>query len=224
MIEVKPGFSPLADYFEYPLEEMKQRSAAFYAEMKRRRSVRHFSDRPVPRVIIENCLGAAATAPSGANMQPWHFVAVTDPDLKQRIRTASEKAEQAFYSKNATRKWVKALEPLGTNAEKPFLETAPYLIVIFAQRYRFSPDGSKKKHYYVMESVGIALGMLITAIHNTGLVSLTYTPSKMGFLNKILSRPANEKPFLILVVGYPVENAVVPDIDKKPQNEVVTFV
>ena len=215
--------SPLADYCEYPLEEMEQRSAAFYTEMKRRRSVRNFSNRPVPRAIIENCLRATATAPSGANMQPWRFVVLADPVVKKQIREAAEKIEREFYSGSATRKWVKDLEPLNTDAQKPFLETAPYLIVIFAQRYGLLPDGSKKKHYYVMESVGIATGMLITAIHHAGLVSLTYTPSRMGFLSKILSRPANEKPFLVLVVGYPAEDAILPNIQKKSWHHMVKW-
>lgn len=220
----KSQFSLFEAYHEYPVKEMKKRSASFYSDMKRRRTVRHFSDRVVPRVIIENCLRTAATAPSGANIQPWRFVVVTDGALKKKIREAAEKVEREFYSRNATRKWVEALKPLGTDQHKPFLEIAPYLIVIFAQRYGMFPDGSKKKHYYVTESVGIATGILITAIHHAGLVSLTYTPSKMGFLNKILSRPPNEKPFLILVVGYPDEDTVVPAIQKKPLKDIATFI
>lgn len=220
----KSKFSLLADYYEYPVKEMKQRSAVFYADTKRRRTVRHFSDRPVPHAIIEDCLRTAATAPSGANMQPWNFVVVTDSTVKRQIREAAEKIEREFYSRNAARKWVEALEPLGTSEHKPFLEIAPYLIVIFAQRYGLLPNGSKEKHYYVTESVGIAIGMLITAVHHAGLVSLTYTPSQMGFLNKILSRPPNEKPFLILVVGYPAEDAVVPVIRKKSLEDIATFI
>jgi len=203
---------------------MKQRSYEFYKAMEKRRSVRNFSDRPVDRTIIENCLRAAATAPSGANMQPWYFVIVSDPAVKRKIREASEKVEQAFYSQNGTRKWVKELKPLGTGPEKPFLETAPYLIVVFSRYYSLLPDGGKRKHYYVIESVGIATGILITAIHHSGLACLTYTPARMGFLNRILSRPKNERPFLILVVGYPSADAVVPDITKKPFNEVAVFI
>lgn len=220
----EPKYSLLADYYEYPAAEMKQRSTAFYADMKRRRTVREFSDRPVPSGIIEDCLRTAATAPSGANMQPWSFVVVTDSLVKGRIREAAERIEREFYSSNATRKWVEALEDLGTSEHKPFLEIAPYLIVTFAQRYGLLPDGSKKKHYYVTESVGIAVGTLIAAVHHAGLVSLTYTPSRMGFLNQILSRPPNEKPFLILAVGYPAEDAVVPVIHKKSLKDIATFI
>jgi iodotyrosine deiodinase len=215
---------PGLDHHEYPVEQMAKRSDEFLMEMQRRRSVREFSDRPVPQSIIENCIRAGATAPSGANMQPWHFVAVSDATVKSRIREESEKVEQAFYTQNATKNWVKDLEPLGTHAQKPFLETAPYLVVIFSQRYGLLPDGSKKKHYYVTESVGIATGILITAIHHAGLVSLTYTPSRMGFLNRILSRPKNEKPFLILAVGYPADDAVVPDISRKTLGEMAAFI
>lgn len=191
--------------------------------MQRRRTVRYFSDREVPREIIEDCLLAAGTAPSGANLQPWHFVVVSDPAIKQRIRVEAEKEEREFYTRKAPQEWLDALAPLGTDANKPFLETAPYLVVIFSQSYGVLADGRKVKNYYVQESVGIATGMLITAVHNAGLVSLTHTPSPMGFLNEILGRPANEKPFLILVVGYPAEDAVVPDIGKKPLEEIATF-
>ena len=216
----KAEFSSFTNYYEYSPEEMKERSAEFYTEMKKRRTVRQFSDRPVPRVIIEDCLRAAATAPSGANLQPWSFVVVTDPVVKQQIRKEAEKTEREFYHKSATRKWVEDLKLLGTNENKPFLEIAPYLIVIFAQRYGLLPDGSKRSHYYVNESVGIATGMLITAVHHAGLACLTYTPSKMGFLNHLLSRPSNEKPFLILVVGYPDKDSVLPKITKKSLKDV----
>lgn len=220
------GFGPsvLLDYREYPLMEMKQRATAFYEDMKRRRTVRHFSNRPVPLEIIKNCLRAAATAPSGANLQPWTFVVVTDPESKRRIREAAEQREREFYTGRATRKWVEDLEHLGTDENKPFLEIAPHLIVIFSQRYGLLSNGSKRKHYYVTESVGIATGILITALHYAGLVSLTYTPSRMGFLNEILGRPANEKPFMVLVVGYPEEDAEVPRIDRKGLDEVAEFV
>jgi len=216
-------FLPLTGYREYPVEEMKQRSSEFYTEMKRRRTVRQFSDRPVPRDIIEDCLCTASTAPSGANMQSWSFVIVSDHAVKRQIRAAAEKVECEFYEGDSTRTWVKALDHLGTDQNKPFLETAPYLIVIFSQRHGFLPDGGKKKHYYVTESVGIATGMLIAAVHHAGLVSLTYTPSKMRFLNKILSRPSNEKPFMILVVGYPAEDTVVPAIRKKALEDIAVF-
>ena len=202
---------------------MLRRAAEFRQQMQRRRTVRFFSDRPVPREVIEDCLLAAGTAPSGANLQPWHFVVVSDPAIKHRIRVEAEAEEYEFYSRKAPQEWLDALAPLGTDENKPFLETAPYLIVIFAQSYGVLTDGRKVKNYYVQESVGIATGMLITAAHNAGLVSLTHTPSPMGFLNEILGRPANEKPFLILVVGYPAEEAVVPDIGKKPLDEIATF-
>jgi len=220
----KAEFSSFTDYYEYPPEEMKKRSAEFYVEMKRRRTVRQFSNRPVPRKIIEDCLHTAATAPSGANMQPWSFIVVTDPGVKRQIRKEAEKTEREFYHKSATRQWVENLKPLGTNEHKPFLEVAPYLIVIFAQRYGLLRDGNKKSHYYVNESVGIATGMLITAVHHVGLVCLTYTPSKIGFLNQILSRPSNERPFLILVVGYPAKDTVLPKIHKKSLPDIAEFI
>jgi nitroreductase len=217
-------FIPLDQYRAYSPEEMKQRAADFYADMRRRRTVRDFSDRPVPRPVIEDCLAAANTAPSGANMQPWQFVVVSDAAIKRQIRQAAEAEEQAFYNERATEAWLDLLAPLGTSWQKPFLETAPYLIVIFAQTYGLTPDGNKIKHYYVSESVGIATGMLITAIHRAGLVSLTHTPSPMGFLGDILQRPPNERAYLILVVGYPAKDATVPDITKKSLAEVATFV
>ncbi len=214
----------LFTYQECPVTEMKRRALEFYEEMRRRRTVRDFSDRPIPEGVIENCIRTAATAPSGANIQPWHFVVVRDPSVKQRIHEEAEKIEHDFYTSKATRKWVEALRPLHTGPSKPFLKTAPVLIVIFAELYGLLPSGEKVKHYYVKESIGIATGMLISSIHHAGLVSLTYTPYKMGFLNKILSRPVNEKPFMILVVGYPAEGAVVPNITKKPFEEIVTYV
>ena len=220
----RPEFVPLSHYHEYPVEEMKRRAADFYADVRRRRTVRDFSERPVPREVIENCLQAAGTAPSGANLQPWHFVVVSDPAIKRQIREAAEEEEQAFYRERASQEWLDALAPLGTDEHKPFLETAPYLIVIFLQSYGLTPDGRRIKHYYAMESVGIATGMLITAVHNAGLASLTHTPSPMGFLGKILDRPPNERAFLILVVGYPAEEARVPVITKKPLDKIATFV
>lgn len=214
---------PLQSYRSYPPEEMKTRARAFRQELERRRTVRDYSPRPVERDVIEECLRAAGTAPSGANLQPWHFVVVSDPEVKKQIRIAAEKEEAAFYEERAPEEWLEALEPLGTGPEKPFLEAAPYLIAIFAQNYGLRKDGSKVKHYYASESVGIATGMLITALHNAGLATLTHTPSPMGFLNNILARPANERAFLLLVVGHPAEDARVPDIDKKPLEEIATF-
>lgn len=219
----EPKYIPLTQYREYPVDEMQQRAADFYAEARRRRTVRDFSDRPVPRDVIENCLRAAGTAPSGANQQPWHFVAVSDPNLKRQIRAAAEAEERAFYGGRAPEEWLNALSHLGTDANKPFLETAPYLIVIFAQNYGLGPAGEKVKHYYVSESVGIATGMLITALHHAGLASLTHTPSPMSFLSEILSRPANERAYLILVVGYPAAGAQVPEISKKSLADIATF-
>ncbi len=206
-----------------PAAEIRQRAAAFRDQMQRRRTVRHFSEATVDRPVIEECLLVAGSAPSGANLQPWHFVVVSDAALKARIREGAEKEEREFYHGRAPQEWLDALAPLGTDDRKPFLEDAPYLIAIFAQSYALLPDGRKVKNYYVQESVGIATGMLITAIHHAGLVSLTHTPSPMGFLNTILSRPANEKPYLLLVVGYPADGAVVPDIGKKPLSEIATF-
>ena len=222
-VMAEPNFLPLTSYREYPVDEMVQRASSFYEELRRRRTVREFSDRPVPREIIEHCLLAAGTAPNGANMQPWHVVAVSDPELKRKIRIAAEEEEREFYSGRAPQEWLDALADLGTDEHKPFLEAAPYLIAVFTQRYGVSPDGRQVKHYYVTESVGIATGMLITAGHNAGLVSLTHTPSPMGFLNTLLGRPENERPFLLLVVGYPAEEATVPDISKKSLREIATF-
>lgn len=216
-------YQSLEGYREYSVAEMQTRAAEFYEEIKRRRTVRHFSDRPVPRDIIENCLLAAGTAPNGANQQPWHFAVVSDPEIKAKIREAAEEEERAFYGGRASEEWLDALSHLGTDANKPFLEIAPYLIVVFAQSYGLDAAGNKVKHYYATESVGIATGMLITAVHHAGLVSLTHTPSPMKFLNEILGRPVNERPFLILVVGYPAEDVQVPVITKKPLDEIASF-
>jgi iodotyrosine deiodinase len=216
-------FVPLTSYREYPPQEMQERAVEFYQDLRRRRTVREFSDRTVPAGVIEECLLAAGTAPNGANLQPWHFVAVSDPELKKKIREAAEEEEREFYSGRAPKEWLDALAPLGTDEHKPFLEDAPCLIAIFSQRFGLLPDGSKVKHYYTTESVGIATGMLITAVHNAGLVSLTHTPSPMNFLNELLGRPDHERPFLLLVVGYPVKGATVPDIQKKPLEEIATF-
>jgi len=216
-------FLPLTTYREYPPDEMDIRAAAFREEMQRRRTVRSFARRSVRRSLIEDCLMAAGSAPSGANMQPWHFVVVSNPEIKRQIRAGAEQEEREFYRRRASQEWLAALEPLGTDENKPFLEDAPYLIVIFAQNHGLLPDGRKVKNYYVTESVGIATGVLITALHHAGLATLTHTPSPMGFLNKILGRPTNEKPTLILVVGYPEHDAVVPEITKKPLSEIATF-
>ena len=192
--------------------------------MQSRRTVRQFSDRPVPREVIESCLRAAGSAPSGANLQPWRFVAVADSAVKHEIRVAAEEEESEFYKHRAPKEWLEALAPLGTDSRKPFLEIAPWLIAIFSQPHSVRPGGTRMKHYYATESVGIATGFLVAAIHHAGLASLTHTPSPMAFLNRILKRPAHEKPFLLLVVGHPAEDAVVPDIHRKPLEEISSFV
>jgi iodotyrosine deiodinase len=217
-------FQSLSSYIEYPIEEMKQRAIEFREHMQRRRTVRHFSDRPIPREIIEECLLTAGSAPNGANLQPWHFVVVSDPTVKREIRVAAEQEEAEFYHRRAPQEWLDALSEIGTDEFKPFLETAPYLIVIFGRNHSQLSDGRRIKSYYVNESVGISTGFLIAAIHHAGLVSLTHTPSPMGFLNDILHIPPDEKPFLILVVGYPAENAQVPELKKKSLEEIATFV
>jgi len=213
---VPPDLVPLTSYREYPEGEMLARAREFREDLQRRRTVRDFSSRAIPAGVLDECLTAAGTAPNGANMQPWHFVVVTDPVIKARIRSAAEEEEREFYGGRAPQEWLDALAPLGTNADKPFLETAPCLIAIFAETYGRLPDGRKVKHYYVSESVGIATGFLIAALHHAGLVALTHTPSPMGFLNGLLGRPSHERPYLLLVVGYPAADATVPVITKKP--------
>jgi nitroreductase len=215
---------PLNDYHEFPLEEMRQRVQEFYADIDRRRTVREFSDKPVPRDIIETALRAANTAPSGANLQPWHFVVVSGAETKKKIREAAEVEEREFYEHRASDEWLEALAPLGTDSNKPFLETAPYLIAIFLQKFGQLPDGRKVKHYYPVESTGLATGMLITALHKAGLATLTHTPSPMKFLNEILGRPKNERPFLLLVAGYPADDARVPDITRKSLEDFASFI
>ncbi len=210
-------------YREYSIEEMRIRAQSFYQDMRRRRTVRDFSSRSVALDIIENCIRTAGTAVSGANMQPWQFVVVQDQEIKRQIRLAAEKEERAFYEEKAPQEWLDALAPLGTDSNKPFLESAPYLIAIFQERFGLLPDGRKVKHYYAVESVGIATGLLIAAIHNAGLVCLTHTPSPMGFLNEILERPRSERPFLLLVVGYPADHVKIPDISKKDLGDIATF-
>lgn len=205
-------------------DELLRRAQEFYEAMQRRRTIRDFSDRPVSREVIECCIRAAGTAPSGANLQPWHFVAVGDPAVKSEIRVAAEAEEKEFYAHRAPKEWLEALAPLGTDFRKSFLEIAPWLIAVFAQPFRILPDGTRSKTYYAIESVGIATGLLVTAVHSCGLAALTHTPSPMAFLNRILGRPSHEKPFVLLVVGHPVEGAVVPDISRKPLNEISSFV
>lgn len=204
-------------------KEMLARAQEFHELLKRRRTVRDFSARPVPAEIISACLQAAGQAPSGANMQPWHFEVVGDPEIKKEIRLAAEREERQFYEGRASDEWLDALEPLGTDAAKPFLEIAPWLIVIFEQRYGLDDKGNKKRFYYTKESVGLAAGFLIAALHQAGLASLTHTPSPMGFLNKILERPASEKPFLLLVTGYPANGAKVPNITRKTADQYIRF-
>jgi nitroreductase len=221
---LKPKFIPLPPREILSPDEMLARATAFQREMARRRTVRDFSDRPIAREVIEACLRTAGSAPNGANLQPWHFVAVSDPDLKREIRVAAEMEEREFYGGRAPNEWLEALAALGTTAEKPFLEKAPWLIAIFSQPNEILPDGRKRKHYYASESVGIATGFLIAALHLAGVATLTHTPSPMGFLNKLLERPPNEKPFLLLVAGYPAEDARVPDIQRKPLEKISSFI
>ena len=218
------AFLPLTTYREFPPDEMIQRAADFYATANRRRTVRAFSDRPVPRQVLEDCIRTAGTAPSGAHLQPWRFVVVSDPAVKHRIRLEAEVEEREFYTHRAPQEWLQALAPLGTDEHKEFLDVAPYLIVVFAESFGLTRDGQKVKHYYATESVGIATGMLISALHYAGLATLTHTPSPMGFLNDILQRPANERPFLNLVVGYPADGVRVPAITRKSLEEIATFV
>lgn len=215
---------PLPDRQNLTDDQMAGAAAAFHDTMRRRHTIRQFSDRPVPREIIEQCIRTAGTAPSGANHQPWHFVAVSTPALKHRIREAAEKEEREFYAGGAGDEWLKALEPIGTTHLKPHLDIAPWLIVIFAERHGSFDDGTRYKNYYVPESVGIASGFLIAALHHAGLTALTHTPNPMRFLNELLGRPASEKPIMILAVGHPAEDAVVPSVAKikKPLEAILT--
>jgi len=216
-------FIPLPPLPPYGDEQRIQRAREFYDRIRRRRTTREFSDIPIPRQVIEHCVMAAGTAPSGANMQPWHFCIVQDPSVKQQIRIQAEEEEREFYATRATTEWLNDLAPLGTDSNKPFLETAPALIVVFAQPWRLSDDNKPRKNYYVSESVGIATGFLIQALHDCGLATLTHTPSPMKFLNAILGRPQNERPFVVLVTGHPADNARVPDISKFPFSKIATF-
>jgi len=217
-------YLPLSQYIEYSPDDMTLRATTFFDMARRRRSVRSFSNRPVPVNVIKACVSAAATAPSGANKQPWHFVIVRDSEIKRQIRQASENMERELYNKRASVEWINALAPLKTDANKSFLETAPCIIAVFAEKYEILSDGTKNMNYYVSESVGIAVGILITAIHHTGLVCLPYTPSPMRFLNTILKRPENERPFLLLVIGYPADSVKVPNLSKKTLDQISTFV
>jgi nitroreductase len=219
-----PLFEPYSGYRQYPIEEMQKRSKEFLEGIVRRRTVRDFSDKSVPKDIIENCIKAAGSSPSGANHQPWHFAVVTDPDTKTDIRKAAEEEERLLYNERAPNEWLEALAPLGTDENKPFLEIAPYLIVIFAESYSLDTDDNKIKNYYVSESVGIATGILITALHNAGLVTLTHTPSPLNFLRRILRRGKNERAFLILVTGFPAEDAKVPVLKKKNFEDYTSFI
>jgi len=216
---------PLPDRMDLPETTMQARAQAFFEEIAKRHTVRDYAPTSVPRDIIENCLLAAGRAPSGANHQPWHFAVVENRDIKRRIRLAAEEEERAFYSGKAGQEWLDALGPLGTDTEKPFLEIAPYLIVVFAERYGETATGDRYKNYYVPESVGIACGFLIAALHHAGLATLTHTPNPMGFLTDICNRPEREKPYLILVTGKAAADATIPrkSMDKKQLDEIASF-
>jgi nitroreductase len=213
-----PSMKPL-EFTRYAEDEQRQRAREFLSEIRRRRTVRQFSDRPIPRDVVEDCIAAAATAPSGAHKQPWTFVLVTDPAVKSKIREAAEKEEREFYGHRAPERWLKDLQPFGTDAHKPFLEVAPALVVVFAQKH--GPPETDERHYYVQESVGIAVGFLLAALHHAGFATLTHTPSPMGFLSEVLERPANERAFVLIPVGYPADEAEVPDITRKSLAEVL---
>jgi len=216
---------PLEGFVEYPPEEMKARAEAFAGNLKRRRTVRDFDGRPVDRTIVEQAILAAGSAPSGANHQPWHFVVLTDTDRRKRLREAAEAEERAFYDGKASEEWLEALAPLGTDADKPFLEHAPVLIAVFAQKRGGERVGQDKKNYYINESVGIACGFLLAALHEAGLVTLTHTPNPMRFLNEVCERPATEKPYMLIVGGYPAEGATVPEhaLVKKSLDEITSW-
>ena len=207
----------------YAEAEMETKAADFLKWMEKRRTCRDFSDKPVSKAVIENIILSASTAPSGAHKQPWTFCVVSDPIVKKQIRIAAEKEEKESYTGRMSEEWLKDLAPIGTDWQKPFLETAPYLIIVFKRSYEFEPNGHKHPNYYVTESVGLACGFLLAAIHDAGLVALTHTPSPMNFLCKILNRPENEKPFLLIPVGYPATECWVPDLKRKELNEVAIF-
>ena len=216
-MQIPLNFKPLSD------QQMLQESEQFYHNIKRRRTVRDFSEQPVDRAIIENAVRAAGTAPSGAHKQPWHFAIIANPDVKKIVRIAAETEEREFYEGKAPQAWLDDLKVFETNAQKPFLETAPYLIAVFLERNTVDADGTKHKNYYMPESVGIATGMLLTALHTSGLATLTHTPSPMKFLNEILGRPSNEKPYMLIVTGHPAQDATVPDITRKPFNQIASL-
>ena len=220
---MKKKYIPLNNYPKYSDSELVEISKMFFDKMNNRRSVRTFSSEPIPIEIITEAIKTAGTAPSGANKQPWHFVLVQNSEIKKRIRIAAEKEEKEFYSNRATDKWLKDLEQFDTNEEKPFLEKAPYLIVVFEEKYKITKTGEKEKNYYTKESVGLASGILLTALHNLGLATLTHTPSPMNFLSEILARSKNETPFLLIVVGYPEEGTLVPNIKRKNMNKILTI-
>lgn len=222
-MENQPRFIPFR-HIARPAEEMLERAKAFRSLYAQRRSLRTFDDRPVDRALIELAIQTAGTAPSGANKQPWHFVAVSDPDVKMRIRVAAEGEEKRSYEERMPQEWLEALEPLATNWHKPYLERAPWLVVAFAESYGVDVDGRKTKNYYVQESVGIACGLFLAAIHYMGLATLTHTPSPMGFLREILGRPEHERPFMLMPVGYPAPGASVPDLKRKRFEEYSTFI
>ncbi|MEL7247307.1 MAG: nitroreductase family protein [Bacteroidota bacterium] len=207
----------------FSTEEMQDRAQSYLTWIDQRRSIRDFSDRPVPKSVIENLIRTASTAPSGAHKQPWTFCAIANPLLKQQIRVAAEAEEKISYEKRMSERWKEDLAPLGTDMHKPFLETAPWLIIVFKKAYDVDEEGNRHNNYYVNESVGIACGFLISAIHNAGLVTLTHTPSPMNFLAKILDRPANERAYILFPVGYPADEVYVPNITRKPLEEVSEF-
>lgn len=216
-------FIPLPYSANYSSQTMAQKAIDFNNHIQKRRTVRDFSDKSITKEIIEQCLLAAGSAPSGAHMQPWHFVAINNQEIKSKIRTAAEIEEKEFYHHRASQEWLSALEPLGTNTSKPFLETAPWLIVVFLERYGIDKKGNRFKHYYTPESVGISCGILITALHNCGLSTLTHTPSPMGFLKEILKRPVQERAYMLIVCGHPTQDAKVPNLNRKGLNEISTF-
>lgn len=216
-------FLPLQNFPSFSEKEMIERSEAFLNLMSTRRTIRTFSSQLIPQKVIENAIKTAGTAPSGANMQPWFFSVVKNKEIKKIVRIEAEKEEKEFYAKRATEEWLKALEPFDTDENKPFLEKAPYLIVVFEKKYEKDESNNLIKHYYTKESVGIATGMLITALHNSGIATLTHTPSPMNFLNKILDRPSNEKPFLIIVAGIPQKATLVPNITKKKIDDITSI-
>lgn len=217
--------SPLNDFIEYPEDEMQTRSAAFLKTMQRRHSVRHFSDKAVDKTIIQNCILTAGTAPSGANHQPWHFAAISSSSVKRQIREQAEAHERGFYEGRAGQQWLDDLKPLGTDAAKPYLETAPWLIAVFSQKFSETQEGEKQQNYYVHESVGIAVGMLITALHNAGLATLTHTPKPMNFLTDVCERPDNERAYMLIIAGYPADNATIPvhATQKKSLDDIASF-